>query len=353
MKMNETIRSRRKELNLTQEQMAAYLGVTAPAVHKWEKGISYPDISLLPALARLLGVDLNTLFCFEQELTEQEINIFSNEMVQLMQKEGFHAGYERAMAKIREFPNCALLLCSVAAVLEGSLVLFLVEDTACYEEAIENLYERAARLGDARVREQANHMLILKYMKRKDFDQAERLLDTLPDAPVDKQILRASLLINQARNEEAVCILEEKLWYHANSVQNTLLSLLNCFQRLGEEKMAELCARKSEEVTVSFGLWEYGMYLADYQMAIYRKDRESTLSALRRMLRSLQNFSKVWEFPLYEKIKKGEKKGNVQSLMTSAIVEALRRGDGLDEEGFLQGDAELEKILEEFGKAAE
>lgn len=40
MKMNETIRSRRKELNLTQEQMAAYLGVTAPAVHKWEKGVS-------------------------------------------------------------------------------------------------------------------------------------------------------------------------------------------------------------------------------------------------------------------------------------------------------------------------
>ncbi len=40
MKLGETIRTRRKELNLTQEQMADQLGVTAPAVHKWEKGVS-------------------------------------------------------------------------------------------------------------------------------------------------------------------------------------------------------------------------------------------------------------------------------------------------------------------------
>ena len=38
MKINEIIRQRRLALNLTQEQVAARLGVTAPAVNKWEKG---------------------------------------------------------------------------------------------------------------------------------------------------------------------------------------------------------------------------------------------------------------------------------------------------------------------------
>lgn len=61
MKIEETIRERRLAKHLTQEQLANYLGVTAPAVNKWEKGISYPDIRLLPALARLLDTDLNTL----------------------------------------------------------------------------------------------------------------------------------------------------------------------------------------------------------------------------------------------------------------------------------------------------
>lgn len=38
MKINEIIRQRRLALNLTQEQVAARLGVSAPAVNKWEKG---------------------------------------------------------------------------------------------------------------------------------------------------------------------------------------------------------------------------------------------------------------------------------------------------------------------------
>lgn len=39
MKIGKVIRKYRKELNLTQEEMAARLGVTAPAVNKWEKGV--------------------------------------------------------------------------------------------------------------------------------------------------------------------------------------------------------------------------------------------------------------------------------------------------------------------------
>ena len=53
MKMNEVIRQRRKELGLTQDRVAELLGVSAPAVNKWENGNSYPDITLLPPLARL------------------------------------------------------------------------------------------------------------------------------------------------------------------------------------------------------------------------------------------------------------------------------------------------------------
>lgn len=64
----------------TQEQVANYLGITALAVNKWEKGISYPDITILPALARLLDTDLNTLLSFKDELTKKEIVTFINHL---------------------------------------------------------------------------------------------------------------------------------------------------------------------------------------------------------------------------------------------------------------------------------
>ena len=80
MRINEIIRERRLAKSMTQEQVAEALGVTAPAVNKWEKGISCPDIALLAPLARLLGTDLNTLFSFREELSAQEIALFLNHL---------------------------------------------------------------------------------------------------------------------------------------------------------------------------------------------------------------------------------------------------------------------------------
>ena len=47
MSIGKVIRKYRKAQNMTQEEMAGRLGVTAPAVNKWENENSYPDIMLL------------------------------------------------------------------------------------------------------------------------------------------------------------------------------------------------------------------------------------------------------------------------------------------------------------------
>ena len=74
MSLGKVIRKYRKIKNLTQEEMAGRLGVTAPAVNKWENENSYPDITLLGPIARLLGISLDTLLSFREELTQEEIN---------------------------------------------------------------------------------------------------------------------------------------------------------------------------------------------------------------------------------------------------------------------------------------
>ena len=87
MKINEVIRQRRKELGLTQDRVAELLGVSAPAVNKWENGNSYPDITLLPPLARLLKTDLNTLLSFQDELTDLEVANLMNEVAEQVKPE--------------------------------------------------------------------------------------------------------------------------------------------------------------------------------------------------------------------------------------------------------------------------
>lgn len=62
MSLSENIKKFRLEKNLTQEQLAAKLCISAQAVSKWETSDTYPDGTLLLPLARELGVSLDELF---------------------------------------------------------------------------------------------------------------------------------------------------------------------------------------------------------------------------------------------------------------------------------------------------
>ncbi|OCA82760.1 helix-turn-helix domain-containing protein [Pseudobacillus wudalianchiensis] len=55
------IRERRKSKNMTQRELAERLNITDKAVSKWERGLSYPDISILSSLADILGVSVSEL----------------------------------------------------------------------------------------------------------------------------------------------------------------------------------------------------------------------------------------------------------------------------------------------------
>ena len=57
----ENLKKYRLLKNLTQEDVAEYLGITAQSVSKWERGESYPDITFLPALANIFETSVDLL----------------------------------------------------------------------------------------------------------------------------------------------------------------------------------------------------------------------------------------------------------------------------------------------------
>lgn len=71
--MGEKIRALRKTRNLSQEALAQYLGVSSQAVSKWEKGDTYPDVVLIPAIAAFFDISTDELFDFNRMETEQKI----------------------------------------------------------------------------------------------------------------------------------------------------------------------------------------------------------------------------------------------------------------------------------------
>lgn len=64
------IAAHRKRLGLTQDALAEQLGVTAQAVSKWENDQSCPDINMLPKLAEIFGITIDTLLGVEKKEPE-------------------------------------------------------------------------------------------------------------------------------------------------------------------------------------------------------------------------------------------------------------------------------------------
>ena len=85
----------------TQERLAKELNVSPQAVSKWENDINYPDISLLPDLARFLGVSVDELLsgasastqesASAQESTAEVVSAADDESVEIVEESTEHA----------------------------------------------------------------------------------------------------------------------------------------------------------------------------------------------------------------------------------------------------------------------
>ena len=84
--MGMMIASKRKELGLTQMELAEKMGVTDKAVSKWERDLSYPDISSLPKLAEIFGVSVDELLQVKHNSENRESRQSVRDIVSLIFK---------------------------------------------------------------------------------------------------------------------------------------------------------------------------------------------------------------------------------------------------------------------------
>ena len=69
----ENLKELRRNKNLTQEKLADFLGVSFQTISKWERGDSYPDITILPEIATFFKVSVDDLLGINKAEKEKEI----------------------------------------------------------------------------------------------------------------------------------------------------------------------------------------------------------------------------------------------------------------------------------------
>jgi len=171
----------RIQKELTQEDVAEFLGITAQSVSKWERGESYPDITLLPALANIFETSVDLLLGMDTIRAEEtRLNIHKKAIA--YQRSG---DLDMAEKTYREalliYPNKPGMILGLAS------TLALKDKT---EEAIE-LMERGLPISqNERQKATMRATLCFLYLKSGREDAANRLASQLPHTRESREVIQ-------------------------------------------------------------------------------------------------------------------------------------------------------------------
>lgn len=341
MSIGKVIRKYRKEKNMTQEEMASRLGVTAPAVNKWENENSLPDIMLLAPIARLLGISLDTLLAFREELTQEEINAVIYELDEKLKTMPYEECFQWAKEKLEEYPNCEGLMASVAVVLEAQIMVQELSDTESYENYIVSLYERALQSGDEALRVWVAGSLFSFYRRKKQYEKAESYLAYFSFQNPDRKIKQAEIYSGMGRTEEACKEYEELIFEAYGRVSISLQGLYSLAVQDKDMERAHRLVEKQQDMSRCFEMGRFQEVSGGLELATMEKDTDAVIRIMREMLDALQQIGGFRDSFLYGHMSFKELRTAFVAEIRENLLQSFR-----DEEtfGFLKGDERWEEL---------
>ena len=100
----QNLRKLRRDRDLTQEELAGFLGISYQAISKWERDEGYPDITMLPILANYFGVTVDTLIGNDITSREEQIQFYTDEYDRLNRNGKMDEAVELAAKAYHEYP---------------------------------------------------------------------------------------------------------------------------------------------------------------------------------------------------------------------------------------------------------
>ena len=343
MKIKQIIKEKRKQLGLTQENIAEYLGVSTPAVSKWENGTTYPDITLLPGLARLLKTDLNTLMSFTEEMSEVEINNVVTKVQSIIQEDGVEQGFQFALEQVRAFPTCENLIYSLGVFLQPSLELQPIDQQNKYREELAKLYFRIRNSENIEIKKEAISYLFYLYCKKREYDKATALLSDYPD---DTKLMMAHLYQQKKEYEPSCVLLEHRMLEIAVELQSILVSLTQIALSEKRSADAEKLACIQEQIAKQFGILECTAYTAQLECAVNEKDVERCTQVLSLILSSMEEKWNISSSALYQHLNLSDE--NIENLpqqLLSSMIEQLLLDD---DTSFLKENLAFQSLMQKY-----
>lgn len=191
--IGEIIKQLRKERDITQDELADILGVSFQSVSRWECGMCYPDMELLPVISDFFGVTVDKLLGVNEKIEQSKVDEYLKRFQEAINRGRVYDCIDIAREGVAEYPNNYALLNKLMYALfisgdgDGNIPEWK-ENMEKYDAEITALGERIMKYcPDQNIRLEATARLAFNHceMGRKEIGKA--IYETLPPAEFSKE----------------------------------------------------------------------------------------------------------------------------------------------------------------------
>lgn len=344
MSIGEVIRKYRKINDMTQEEMANRLGVTAPAVNKWEKGNSLPDVAMLVPIARLLGISLDTLLSFREELTAEETGRMIYELNAMLREGAFEEAFAWSKKKAEQFPNCDMLILQMAVLLNAELMKKKDDSQEKYERCIVGWFNDMLKSRQEQVRTMAADSLFNHYLNKEQYEKAQECLSYFSEQNPERKRKQAVLYDGMGRRGDAYKAYEELLFSSYREIDLIFHSIFRLAVQDGDLEKARSMIQKQKTLAALFEMGVHHEALADHELALLEKDVEAVVSSAEKLFESLEHIHYFTKAPLYGHLTFCELEKAFLVQVKEDVLKSLCEEETY---GFLRGNERWENLIKD------
>ncbi len=244
MNIGPIIMEKRKEKQVTQQELANFVGVSKASVSKWETGQTYPDITLLPLLAAYFDITIDSLLTYEPQLDNHEIQRIYGMLKKSLETQPSEDVLATIRSFVRRYYSC------YPFILQMGMFLMNHADLLPGEENIQT-YNKEAKELFVHVKTQAKDPELitqaLKYeaytsLTLNEFDQVLEILGDQVPALFPIESLIAAAQQQKGEEQQAVITLQSAIYQYTT----VFLSFLGNYLQVvinQPEKFAETVSR--------------------------------------------------------------------------------------------------------------
>lgn len=343
MQIGDVIRKHRKEQNMTQEEMANRLGVTGPAVNKWEKGNACPDIVMLAPIARLLNITLEELLSFQEHLSEEKIKNYVQELDMRMKSQSYEEAFRWAKHIMEQYPNCKALIWQMTVILDSQRLFKDVANEDKYDAHLLRYYEQVLESEDETLRNSAADSLFGYYVRKENYEIAERYLIYFSEQNPERKRKQAFIYSKTGRLDEAYKAYEELLFSGYQMISMVFNSICALAIESNNLQKAHKYVTKQQELAKLFEMGKYYEVSCGLELAVLEKDADAVIDIVQTMLASVGEIGSFSESELYEHMTFKKMEKDTMMVMKQSLLHSFQNEEDF---GFLKDDERWQEVLQ-------